>query len=38
MTGSAEFDPSNLATSHVEATIDSTSVNTREAQRSPQRP
>ena len=31
--GSAEFDPSNLAASHVEATIDSASVNTREPQR-----
>jgi polyisoprenoid-binding protein YceI len=31
--GSAEFDPSNLSASHVEATIDSASVNTREAQR-----
>jgi polyisoprenoid-binding protein YceI len=33
ITGSAEFDPSNLAASHVEATIDSASVNTREPQR-----
>jgi polyisoprenoid-binding protein YceI len=33
VTGSAEFDPSNLAASHVEATIESASVNTREAQR-----
>ena len=31
--GSAEFDPSNLAASHVEASIDAASVNTREAQR-----
>jgi polyisoprenoid-binding protein YceI len=31
--GSAEFDPSNLAASHVEASIDSASVNTRESQR-----
>jgi len=33
ITGSAEFDPSNLAASHVEATIDSATVNTREPQR-----
>ena len=33
VTGSAEFDPSSLSTSHVEATIESASVNTREAQR-----
>jgi polyisoprenoid-binding protein YceI len=33
VTGSVEFDPSNLAASHVEATIDSATVNTREAQR-----
>ena len=33
ITGSVEFDPSNLAASHVEATIDSASVNTREPQR-----
>jgi polyisoprenoid-binding protein YceI len=31
--GSAEFDPANLAASHVEATIESASVNTREPQR-----
>ena len=33
ITGSVEFDPSNLAASHVEATIDSATVNTREPQR-----
>ena len=33
ITGSVEFDSSNLAASRVEATIDSASVNTREAQR-----
>jgi polyisoprenoid-binding protein YceI len=33
VTGSVEFDSSNLVTSHVEATIDSASVNTREPQR-----
>ena len=33
ITGSVEFDPSNLAASHLEATIDSATVNTREAQR-----
>jgi polyisoprenoid-binding protein YceI len=33
VTGSVEFDPSNLAGSHVEASIDSATVNTREAQR-----
>jgi polyisoprenoid-binding protein YceI len=31
--GSVEFDPANLAASHVEATIESASVNTREPQR-----
>jgi polyisoprenoid-binding protein YceI len=33
ITGSVEFDPSNLAASRVEAKIDSASVNTREPQR-----
>lgn len=33
VTGSVEFDPSNLTASHVEATIDSATVNTREPQR-----
>jgi len=33
ITGSVEFDPSNVAASHVEATIESASVNTRELQR-----
>jgi polyisoprenoid-binding protein YceI len=33
ITGSAEFDASNLPASHVEAAIDSASVNTREPQR-----
>jgi polyisoprenoid-binding protein YceI len=33
VTGSVEFDPSNLATCQIEAKIDSASVNTREAQR-----
>ena len=33
VTGSVEFDPSNLAGSHVEASIDAATVNTREAQR-----
>lgn len=33
ITGSVEFDPSNLAASHAEATIESASVNTREPQR-----
>jgi len=33
ITGSVEFDPSNLTGSHVEATIASASVNTREPQR-----
>jgi polyisoprenoid-binding protein YceI len=33
ITGSVEFDPSDLASSHVEAKIDSASVNTREPQR-----
>jgi polyisoprenoid-binding protein YceI len=31
--GSAEFDPANMASAHVEATIESASVNTREPQR-----
>ena len=33
LTGSVQFDPSNLAASQVEASIDSASVNTREPQR-----
>lgn len=33
VTGAVEFDPSNLAASHVEATIDAATVNTREPQR-----
>lgn len=33
ITGSVEIDPSNLAASHVEATIDAATVNTREPQR-----
>jgi polyisoprenoid-binding protein YceI len=33
VTGSVEFDPSNLAASRVEATIDASTVNTRESQR-----
>jgi len=33
VTGSVEFDPSNLAGSRVEATVESASVNTREPQR-----
>ncbi|HEV8415991.1 MAG TPA: YceI family protein [Bryobacteraceae bacterium] len=31
--GSVEFDPANMASAHVEATIESASVNTREPQR-----
>lgn len=33
VTGSLEFDPENRSRSHVKATIDATTVNTREAQR-----
>jgi polyisoprenoid-binding protein YceI len=33
VTGSVEFDPANLAASHVEATIDASTVSTREPQR-----
>jgi polyisoprenoid-binding protein YceI len=33
VTGSLEFDPENLSKSQVKATIDATTVNTREAQR-----
>ena len=33
VTGSVEFDPANLAASHIEVTIDAASINTRELQR-----